>query len=343
MKYFFGVALAMTTIVLAGIVHANCVHVRSDAVLQISDVNKNALDRMQIDRDQLFLILRHTSEVEADGCWGTVSDNFDGQIMSVGVLQWNYGQDTLQPLFRRFQRQIGGNTALQNFIRENMPLHGEALFSSPCLASSGRNSRGRSVLHPDCASNILRGDGHPLSSVRDEVSTLFGSPLMRQIQLDFFLTEFTSVEQRITDLSASETVSARKMAWAFDMVVQQGSLPSAQNVSRVRDSYSRRTTERKKATLHNILEWYQASCQAIDQDGCWRDYEYNVRRWGELIDNGLSDEQADLLLLTYLRSRAAGGESGRWQALSFQRRATIVFGEGQLRRQIVNLDFDSSL
>ncbi|MEP4442017.1 MAG: hypothetical protein ABJ059_01030 [Hyphomicrobiales bacterium] len=220
-----------------------------------------------------------------------------------------------------------------------MPLHGEAIFSRPCLAESSTNSKGRKALHPTCAASILGENGHPLSSVRTEANALFGSPLMRQIQLDFFLTNFTSVEDQISGLSEGEEFSARKVAWAFDMVVQQGGLPSAGNVNRVREAYVTRTSERKKATLHNILEWYKASCRAIDQDGCWRDYEYNVSLWSKMIDNDVSDEQADLLLLTYLKSRAAGGESGRWQALSFQRRATIVFGKGQLQRRVVDLNF----
>lgn len=343
MKKLIGIAALFILICSPATAQSQCVPVRSDPALQINRDNTIALNRMHINREQLFLTLRHTAEIETGGCWGKATDNFDGQIMSVGILQWNYGQNSLQPLFRRFRAQIGGNAAFRAFVREHMPLHGEALFSGACLEKTTVNTEGRRVLHPACAANILGEDNHPLPSVRTEVSNLFGAPLMRQIQLDFFLTEFTSVERKITNLSESEIVSARKVAWAFDMVVQQGDLPSAGNVSRVREAYATRTAERKKATLHNVLEWYKASCRAIDQDGCWGDYEYNVRLWGNIIDDGVSDEQADLLLLTYLKSRAAGGESGRWQALSFQRRATIVFGKGQLQRRLVNLNFDASL
>lgn len=33
-------------------------------------------------------------------CFAGLSGNFDGQGMSLGVLQWNFGQDSLQPLFK---------------------------------------------------------------------------------------------------------------------------------------------------------------------------------------------------------------------------------------------------
>ncbi len=37
----------------------------------------------------------------APGCFATVTGNFDGQGMSYGALQWNFGQGTLQPLLQK--------------------------------------------------------------------------------------------------------------------------------------------------------------------------------------------------------------------------------------------------
>jgi len=37
----------------------------------------------------------------APGCFATVAGNFDGQGMSFGALQWNFGQGTLQPLLQK--------------------------------------------------------------------------------------------------------------------------------------------------------------------------------------------------------------------------------------------------
>ena len=50
-----------------------------------------------------------------------------------------------------------------------------------------------------------------------------------------------------------------------------------------------------------------------------------------MIDRGLIDpEQYELLHLTFLRSRTAVGNSGRWQALTFSRRGKIILGVGSV-------------
>ena len=86
--------------------------------------------------------------------------------------------------------------------------------------------------------------------------------------------------------------------------------------------------------LRAIFAWYEALSRTIDQDGIARDYAWNVEQWGCMIDWGLIDpEQYELLHLTFLRSRTAVGNSGRWQALTFSRRGKIILGVGQRQRQ----------
>jgi hypothetical protein len=46
--------------------------------------------------------------------------------------------------------------------------------------------------------------------------------------------------------------------------------------------------------------------------------------------HGVTDEQFDLFNLTFVRSRIATGQSGRWQANAFARRTKIVLGTGQV-------------
>ena len=77
-----------------------------------------------------------------------------------------------------------------------------------------------------------------------------------------------------------------------------------------------------------IQPWRRRS---IDQDGVARDWAWNVAQWRCMIDAGRIDpEQYELLNLTFLRSRTAVGNSGRWQALTFSRRAKIVLGVGSV-------------
>ncbi len=331
---FVAITLAICLFFYASDARAACISVDYDPGLAIRADNLQVLDKMKVGTPQLFKILKNTSLLESGGCWGGISDNFDGQTLSAGILQWNYGSHSLQPLLKRFALQTGSAAALADFIKNNMPSYGTAIFSAGCLASK---------ITEQCKAQILDGSGNPLGGVRAEFEVLFNSALMRQIQLDFVLTDFTQARDNILALSGKEQFSARKVAWAFDMVVQQGHLPNADNVARVRAAFARRDPEKKKETLQNILAWYVASCRAIDQDGCWRDYEYNVGVWTGMINAGLSDDQADLILMTYLRSRSATGEEGRWQALSFQRRAAIVFGKGKLAQREVSFDYEGDL
>ncbi|MES2096889.1 MAG: hypothetical protein V4459_09015 [Pseudomonadota bacterium] len=80
-----------------------------------------------------------------------------------------------------------------------------------------------------------------------------------------------------------------------------------------------------------IIDWYGALARTIDQDGISRDAPWNVAAWTCLIDNDRIDaEQYEMLHLTFLRSRTAIGNSGRWQALTFERRAKIILGVGSV-------------
>jgi len=61
----------------------------------------------------------------APDCFGAVSGDFDGQGVSYGVCQWNFGQDTLQPLLRKmFERHPDLSRAV---FQENLAVLQEAL------------------------------------------------------------------------------------------------------------------------------------------------------------------------------------------------------------------------
>ena len=81
----------------------------------------------------------------------------------------------------------------------------------------------------------------------------------------------------------------------------------------------------------SLVLWYEGLCNTVDQDGVRRDYVWNVNHWRKYIDDDLiNEEQIDLMHLTYLRSRTAMGEGGRWQALTFERRVKIILGVGSV-------------
>ena len=121
------------------------------------------------------------------------------------------------------------------------------------------------------------------------------------------------------------------MRWAIDTRVQQGGLPADEDIARLRVKLAAMPAAERWPRLAAIVRWYGALADTIDQDGIARDHAWNVARWTCLIDHHLIDpEQYELLSLTFLRSRTAIGNSGRWQALTFERRAKIILGVGSV-------------
>lgn len=59
-------------------------------------------DREVVERTAMMI----TGQFEGAG-WGGVAGNFDGQGLSAGVLQWNFGQGTLQQLLLKYQATYG--------------------------------------------------------------------------------------------------------------------------------------------------------------------------------------------------------------------------------------------
>src|SRR3569832_2509028 len=123
----------------------------------------------------------------------------------------------------------------------------------------------------------------------------------------------------------------RKVRWAIDTRVQQGGLPGDEDIARLRTKLMAMPEVERWPRLRAIFAWYDALARTIDEDGIARDYQWNTARWGCMIDAGAIDpEQYELLSLTFLRSRTAIGNSGRWQALTFERRAEIILGVGSV-------------
>jgi hypothetical protein len=118
----------------------------------------------------------------------------------------------------------------------------------------------------------------------------------------------------------------------MDLKVQQGDFPLDRDIARVRElAVSNSSQQQRAEVLIGIVKWYHATAWATDQSGTRKDRECNVYLWTQYIRSAqFTAEQYELLLLTFLRSRTASGESGRWQALTFQRRAVIALNLGSV-------------
>ncbi len=305
-------------------VDAKCIPVSDVKTVMISEKVLSSISSLNMDRESVFKAIHTVSEPETSGCWAGTSGNFDGQIVSVGVLQWNYGQNSLQPLMRRYREKFATESAFNSSIGKLMPHFGKLVFSEGCR---------RIPITTDCQ-NILENqsqNGRLDSIFRDEFDSLFNSDDMIQIQVDRFIALLQSVKDDLHRIFPSEPITGLKVKWAIDTKTQQGNFPRNADIERTRKSLASASAERKRTSIAGIVHWYEGLCSTIDQGGISHDCSFNITEWTKLNSSGaISEEQCELLHLTFLRSRVAQVMSGYWQALAFQRRARIILGVGSV-------------
>lgn len=318
-------------LLIAGSTQAECNrHVTDNNHILIDPGAEKQLESIGFKRQEIIESLKATSIPEAHGCWSSASGNFDGQLLSIGIAQWNYGQKSLQPLLRRYKDSYKEIQIFESEIARLMPTYGATIFSKGCL---------RDDLTKDCEDflksvQILR-DGKPTGKLKDdfssEMNALFESDLMTQIQADNYVKILTSVTSDLKRLFPKKTPSPLQTKWAIDTKVQQGGFPDNKDLNRIRDKIRNLPSDRSKGALYAVLKWYEGLCEGIDQQGTEYDCEHNKTAWPRLIESGKNDpDTLELILFSHLRSRIAKAESGLYQANTFQRRAKIIFGGGSV-------------
>ncbi|WP_394654020.1 hypothetical protein [uncultured Sphingomonas sp.] len=292
--------------------------------IRIEPARAADLAQIGLDRAEIFERMRGTSIPETMGCWAMPVGNFDGQLISVGMSQWNYGTGSLQPLLVAWRESFRSRRRFKRALQSLAPTYGKLLFSKDCQ---------KVPVDDRCRDGILAAheNGRINATLATELTALFESDPMLQVQTDAYVALLGEVRAEVLRLFPAMPITPRKVRWAIDTRVQQKSFPKDEDVARVRAKLSVMGEEERRARLHAMLDWYRGLSQSADQDGVAKDWAWNVDRWGCLIDTGRVDpEQVDLLHLTFLRSRTATGNSGRWQALTFSRRAKIVLGVGSV-------------
>jgi hypothetical protein len=165
-----------------------------------------------------------------------------------------------------------------------------------------------------------------------ELETLFTDEDMIQIQVDYFIRDVERVRDDLQRIFKKNSFSIRQVQWAIDTKVQQGNhFPPNRDIMRIREEWARLSgnDERRKALLA-LIDWYSGLSFSVDQFGVYRDRDCNVLYWPQKINTGISQEQADLLNLTFLNSRTAQVQGGRYQALTFQRRVQLTLEVGSV-------------
>lgn len=278
-----------------------------------------------LDRAAIFQRMRETSIPETMGCWAMPVGNFDSQLVSVGMSQWNYGTGSLQPVLKAWRDSFRSRGRFKRELKALAPTYGKLLFSKDCLDTPVRDK---------CRTAILAAhgsDGTLNAIALTELTRIFEHDAMLQVQTDTYVALLLEVRGELFRLWPTGPITPRKVKWAIDTRVQQKTLPNDEDAARLRRKLAALPAAERPARLKAMLAWYQGLSEAVDQDGVSRDYAWNVQQWTCLIDTGrIDDEQFELLHLTFLRSRTATGNSGRWQALTFSRRAKIILGTGSV-------------
>jgi hypothetical protein len=278
-----------------------------------------------LDRAAIFASMHQTSIPETMGCWAMPVGNFDSQLISVGMAQWNYGTGSLQPVLAAWKDGFASRRRFRRELRALAPTYGKLLVSKDCLKVPVRQR---------CRDGILAAhgpDGRINATLAAELTAIFESDAMLQVQADTYVRLLEEVRVELLRMWPAGPFTPRKVRWAVDTRVQQKSFPNDEDIARVRGRIAALPGADRAARLRAILGWYAGLAQSVDQDGVGKDWAWNVQQWGCLIDRGrVDDEQYELLHLTFLRSRTATGNSGRWQALTFSRRAKIILGVGSV-------------
>ena len=283
------------------------------------------LAEIGLDRAGVFARMQETSIPETMGCWAMPVGNFDSMLISVGMAQWNYGTSSLQPVLTQWRDSFGSRRKAKRELKRLAPSYGKLLFSKDCLAVPAKDKCRTAIL----AAHGTDGKLNPV--IAAELTALFESDAMLQVQLDQYLGLLLEVRAELQRVFPAGPITPRKVRWAIDTRVQQKNLPPSEDVARLRTKLAAMKPEERWPRLDAIFGWYEALAKTIDQDGIGRDYAWNVEQWRCLARTGrIDDEQYELLNITFLRSRTATGNSGRWQALTFSRRAKIILDVGSV-------------
>jgi len=330
-----GVVAAFSVLVSSNL-YAECLKVADNGKAKINQAALNELASIGLTRERIFQAIHDVAMPETQGCWAGSIGDFDSAILSVGAAQWNFGQSTLQPLLRSYKESFKSLAEFKAAIDSLAPTTGQLLFSEGCLRRViVKTAKGPSIegITAECKQKIFalqKGHGRVDDKFKAELDALFESDAMIQVQVDYFVSLLSSVKDDLRRVFPKTIPTTKQIKWAIDVKVQQG-FPYDPDIARIRKKLSGLSEEAKREEVLRLIQWYEALCKSVDQEGIKYDWDWNIRRWTEIAKAGKIDaEEMDLLHISFLRSRSANGDGGLWQANTFERRVKIILGVGSV-------------
>ncbi|OYY91943.1 MAG: hypothetical protein B7Y45_00125 [Sphingomonas sp. 28-66-16] len=257
-------------------------------------------------RDWISAALELTGHFEeADAPWSAVSGNFDGMGVSLGVLQWNFGQGSLQPLVRRAGRAS---------VEAAMPTIGAAFW-----AASANGADWRTIV-------AAWHDGKILKAVPlEELRAFTGSAAFVDQQIDASSKVAGTAYKLASTWANSDplfgAVSRPLFCWFFDLMTQNGGLKGL-TIAEL-DRFRASTAD----PIGLVCDWLASQPSSISG---FRDARRNAQLWRT---PGGPREDA-LLLLSYLRCLRS---SAPWQVDVLNRKGSIARAAGWVHGERQNL------
>ena len=256
---------------------------------------------MPVEATWVQTALMTTGQFEASGDpLGAVAGDFDGQGISLGALQWNIGQGSLQPMVKNVGRDQ---------VVATMPQIGAELWTA---CNSGKE-RGLEIVRGWHSEGKLR------TAVKQELEAFTRSApfVAEQIaKVNDVAGNAKSTAERWNRDSGKPEPSLHEFCWFFDLLTQNGSLNGvtpAMVKSFIDDG-------RKGRAVDRICDWLQA--RPTTQAGS-RDSGKNAELWR----TGVPDSRVTLFVASFLRSLAA---KPKWQADVMNRKGTVAVGVGMV-------------
>jgi hypothetical protein len=259
--------------------------------------------------DWIRTALKVTGHFEdADNPLASVTDDFDGMGVSLGVLQWNFGSMSLQPL------ALGAG---EPAIRAAMPTIGADFIRACHLPVS------------QCLALVRTWQPHGVftATARAELGRFTGGDAFVAQQIKaaakVAATAYAAAQQWAASAAAPAPLTKREFAWFFDVMTQNGGLKGLD-----RGDVDAFVKGHGAATADDfICDWLAA------RPGSETGYS-DARKNAALWRNNVAGADLSLFVLSYLRS---GLSRVAYRGDVLNRKATIALGSGWVHQELHNL------
>ena len=265
---------------------------------------------MQLPESWIRTALRITGHFEdsADPLGG-VSGDFDGMGISLGVLQWNIGSGSLQPLVKKVGQQ-SVVTLMQNCGPDMWTACNSTISKGLSIVRGWQNGQ---KLKPNPRAE-LKSFTHGDAFVAQQIAA---ANHVAQ-------TAFSTVVAWNTEAGLGDP-TVQDFCWFFDVITQNGGMKN------VRATDVKNFIQASGANKADdvICDWLAARTQ---DDAGYKDSRKNAQLWR----NSVPDDRLLLFAASYLRSQKS---NLAWRADTLNRKATIALGTGWVHLEKHNLDF----